>query len=129
MGDPRKIGKRKLLERLKSEPKARRGLPECPALLTGNARECWKFVVGELEAMEMDFRADAILLTGLCLAYKAAMNGRLAAWDQVNRLAANFPLSSVARRRLASQESATDPEHDLLAVLSAPREKRAASVQ
>lgn len=72
-GDPRKIGKRKLLEKLENEPKATRGLPECPAHLKGLARDAWHFWAEELMAMEQDHRPDAMMLEGACVNYARAV--------------------------------------------------------
>lgn len=132
MGDPRKIGKRKLLAQLKAEPKGQRGLPPCPKVLTGTARAAWDLIAEELAIMGLDYRSDVILLTGLCLAYQKGMDGNLKAWDLVNRIASNFPLSAVARRRLVATDSAAKPEQDLMTVLATARptrEKRVESVQ
>jgi len=71
-GDPRKIGKRKLAEKLASEPSATRGLPDCPSYLNGRARAAWGFWAAELADMNLDKRPDAMMLEGACVAYAAA---------------------------------------------------------
>jgi phage terminase small subunit len=71
-GDPRQRGKRKLEELQAAEPKAARGLPDCPRHLTGLARETWYFLREELEAMKLDCRPDAMMLEGACQAYAKA---------------------------------------------------------
>jgi P27 family predicted phage terminase small subunit len=68
-GDPSRRGKRKLEERLESEPKAARGLPGCPKHLKGRARKAWRFWVAELEGMNLDCRPDAPMLEGACASY------------------------------------------------------------
>jgi P27 family predicted phage terminase small subunit len=73
-GDTRKIGKRKLEERIFSQTTATAGLPECPKHLKGLARRAWTFWAGELEAMEMDRRPDAMALEGACVNYSRAVD-------------------------------------------------------
>jgi hypothetical protein len=58
-GDPRRHGINKLKERLAAEPKATRGLPQCPRHLRGRSRAAWSFWSAELEAMNIDRRPDA----------------------------------------------------------------------
>ncbi len=83
-GDPRKRGKRKLDEALDLEPKAARGLPDCPRHLKGRARAAWNFWREELEAMKLDSRPDAMMLQAACIAYADAMEAHL----QIERLGA-----------------------------------------
>jgi P27 family predicted phage terminase small subunit len=70
---PRKVGKRKLLEAQERQPKAARGLPNCPRHLRGRARSAWNFLREQLESMDLDHRPDALALEGGCLAYQAAI--------------------------------------------------------
>ena len=77
-GDPRKIGKRKLQERLEAEPKATRGLAGCPKHVKGRARLAWKFWAEELEAMEIDRRPDSMMLEGTCVMYARAVEADIA---------------------------------------------------
>jgi P27 family predicted phage terminase small subunit len=72
-GDPRKIGKRKLLDAQECQPKAARGLPNCPRHLKGRARTAWNFLREQLESMDLDRRPDALALEAGCLAYQAAI--------------------------------------------------------
>lgn len=72
-GDPRKIGKHKLQEKLESEPQARIGLPRCPSYLKGHARRAWRFWCAELEDMGLNRRPDALMLEGACIAYESAI--------------------------------------------------------
>ena len=72
-GDPRKIGRHKLEEKLKAEPKATRGLPECPKHLTGLARIAWRLWKQELEVMNLDRAPDAAMLEGCCQNYAQAV--------------------------------------------------------
>jgi P27 family predicted phage terminase small subunit len=72
-GDPRKRGKHKLLEAQECQPKAAKGLPDCPRHLRGRARSAWNFLRAELESMDLDRRPDALALEGGCLAYAAAI--------------------------------------------------------
>src|SRR5579864_5295043 len=76
-GDPRKKGVHKLDEQLSAEPKAMRGLPECPKHLKGRARRAWNFWREELEAMNLDHRPDAIMLEGACVGYARAVDADL----------------------------------------------------
>ena len=69
-GDPRKRGVHKLDARLEAEPKATRGLPECPKHLKGKARTAWRFWSQELAEMNLDCRPDAMMLEGACAAYQ-----------------------------------------------------------
>lgn len=70
-GDPRRIGKNKLQEKLAREPKATDGLPDCPAYLKKNqrARAAWNFWRKELQRMDLDRRPDMHMLEGCCIAY------------------------------------------------------------
>ena len=72
-GDPRKKGMGKLEQRLAAEPKASKGLPQCPRHLKGRARAAWNFWAEELAAMDIDCRPDAHMLEGACVAYDAAV--------------------------------------------------------
>jgi P27 family predicted phage terminase small subunit len=72
-GDPRKRGKHKLLEVRESQPRAARGLPDCPPHLSGRARTAWNFLKEQLESMDLDRRPDALALEGGCLAYATAI--------------------------------------------------------
>lgn len=72
-GDPRKVGVRKLQQRLESEPKVARGLPKCPAHLKGLARKQWTLWARELVAMKLDNRPDGPMLEAACLNYAAAI--------------------------------------------------------
>jgi P27 family predicted phage terminase small subunit len=72
-GDTRKRGVRKLREQLAAEPKAARGLPDCPEHLTGRAREAWQIWKEELAAMKLDCRPDGMMLEGACVAWARAV--------------------------------------------------------
>src|ERR1700675_3307689 len=72
-GDPRRIGRRKLEQKLEAEAKGSRGLPNCPSHLKGRARKAWKFWSEELERMNIDCRPDAQMLEGACVAYESAV--------------------------------------------------------
>ena len=76
-GDPLRRGKRKLREQLAAEPKATRGLPDCPRHLRGRERAAWKFWRTELKAIKMDFRPDAMMLEGACVNYARAVRADL----------------------------------------------------
>lgn len=76
-GDPRKHGKRKLQERLDSEPRAFSGLPECPEHLTGRAEWAWNFWAEQLAVMKLDKRPDGPMLEGACIAYARAVDADL----------------------------------------------------
>jgi P27 family predicted phage terminase small subunit len=69
-GDPSKRGVHKLDAMLESEPKATRGLPECPQHLKGIARKAWRFWAEELEEMSLDCRPDAMMLEACCVSYQ-----------------------------------------------------------
>lgn len=70
-GDPRKHGKQKLEQKLANEPSATHGLPDCPKHLKGRARAAWGFWAAELADMNLDYRADAMVLEGACINYAA----------------------------------------------------------
>ena len=72
-GDPAKRGVHKLDARLAAEPKAERGLPDCPKRLQGLAREAWGFWSEELEKMGLDHRPDGPMLEGACRQYARAV--------------------------------------------------------
>jgi P27 family predicted phage terminase small subunit len=76
-GDTRKRGRLKLAEQLASIPKTARGLPDCPRHLRGRARAAWNLLRSELEAMELDATADAMLLEALCTNYETAVRAHL----------------------------------------------------
>lgn len=72
-GDPAKRGKKKLVDKLKAEPKTVRGLPAAPAHLSAVAKAAWKFWKVELEGMQLDSRPDAQMLEGACVNYARAV--------------------------------------------------------
>lgn len=76
-GDPSKLGKRKLQEKLESEPAATCGLPACPSHLKGRARNVWEFWAEELAVMNLDRKPDAQMLEGACSAYARAVQADL----------------------------------------------------
>lgn len=76
-GDTRKIGARKLREKIAAEPRAARGLPDCPRHLRGRARAAWNFWRQELEGMGLDRRPDAQMLEGACVNYARAVQADL----------------------------------------------------
>jgi P27 family predicted phage terminase small subunit len=69
-GDPSKRGVHKLDGMQEAEPKATRGLPECPKHLKGLARKAWRFWARELEGMSLDCRPDSMMLEGACVSYQ-----------------------------------------------------------
>ncbi len=69
-GDPSKRGVHKLRSMLEAEPKAGRGLPDCPKHLKGMARKAWRFWAEELAGMSLDCRSDAMMLEGACVSYQ-----------------------------------------------------------
>jgi P27 family predicted phage terminase small subunit len=69
-GDPRRLGKNRLQEKLEREPKATEGLPRCPRHLKGYARGAWNYWRKELQRMGLDRRPDAQMLEGACMAYE-----------------------------------------------------------
>lgn len=73
-GDAAKVGKNKLQDMLDAQPQAMRGFPPCPSHLQGLARKTWKFLVPQIEAMEMDRQPDAIMLEGACVNYARAVD-------------------------------------------------------
>lgn len=81
-GDARKVGKKKLSEMLDSQPQAMRGFPPCPTHLQGLARKTWKFLVPQIEAMEMDRKPDALMLEGVCVNYARAVQADEAIADK-----------------------------------------------
>lgn len=69
-GDPSRRGVHKLEGMLDAEPKAARGLPECPKHLRGVARKAWRFWAEELAGMNLDHRPDAMMLEAACASYQ-----------------------------------------------------------
>lgn len=72
-GDPSHAGISRLKARKAGEPKAGKGLPDCPPHLGAKAQEAWVFLVGQLEEMDIDRRPDAPMLEGICVAYERAV--------------------------------------------------------
>lgn len=72
-GDPRKLGVRKLQEKLAAEPKTTRGLPDPPKHLNAMARAAWLFWADELDVMDQAHRPDAMALEGACVNYARAV--------------------------------------------------------
>lgn len=72
-GDTRHIGARKLNERLAALPKAMRGLGDPPPHLSELAKQQWAIWREDLEIMQQDFRADAVILEGACVSYARAI--------------------------------------------------------
>jgi P27 family predicted phage terminase small subunit len=139
-------GIRKLQERLAAEPKAARGLPDCPMHLRARSRAAWTFLREELEAMKLDCRPDAMMLEGACQAYAKAVRAddllekkkftaanissmrKLLAtskeqWELYRKFASEFGLSPVGRTRLAI-EKPNEGHDDLWEILSLPRVPR-----
>ena len=75
-GDPGRRGKHQLQRRLQAEAVAVRGL-SCPKHLRGEAQRAWEFWRGELEAMQIDCRPDAMMLEGACRNYARAVEADL----------------------------------------------------
>src|ERR1039458_5909242 len=69
-GDPRRLGKNKLLEKQAREPKPADGLPKCPEHLKGYARGAWNRWRKQLQAMDLDRAPDAQALECACQAYQ-----------------------------------------------------------
>jgi len=74
-GDRSKRGRLKLAS--KSIPQPMRGLPACPPHLRGRARAAWNLLRNELEAMDLDATADAMLLEALCVNYQTHVKASL----------------------------------------------------
>lgn len=157
-GDPRKRGANKLKAKLDAEPRAERGLPECPEHLGERARAAWVMWKEELEKMRLDCRPDGPMLEGACVNYARAVDADLliaqsglcvaevsesgarkvkanpaiaisnAAWRQVRSFCSEFGLSPVSRTRLTIEEAGNATE-DLLKLLSKPRERKITTVQ
>jgi P27 family predicted phage terminase small subunit len=72
-GDRSRRGVHKLDERLAALPKAARGLPDAPGRLSAVARDRWAIWKQDLEILEQDYRADAVILEGACVAYARAI--------------------------------------------------------
>lgn len=70
-------GVHKLDAKLAAEPKAQKGLPDCPKHLKGRARAAWGFWREELEKMSLDCRPDAMMLEGACVNYAKAVQADL----------------------------------------------------
>jgi P27 family predicted phage terminase small subunit len=69
-GDPRRLGKNKLQEKLAHEPNPSVGLPPCPRHLEGYARGAWNRWRKQLQAMDWDRSPDAQALECACQAYQ-----------------------------------------------------------
>jgi len=76
-GDTGKIGAKKLLAQINSQPVATRGLPSCPTHLKGRARAAWNFWAHELDSMDLNRRPDAMMLEGACVGYQRAVEADL----------------------------------------------------
>lgn len=72
-GDPRKLGKHKLTQKLNAEPPAVKGFPPCPDHLSEMARDAWIFLADEIAKMNLDCRPDALMLEGAALNYARAV--------------------------------------------------------
>jgi P27 family predicted phage terminase small subunit len=113
-GDPHKIGVHRLEQKLEAEAKGSRGLPNCPSHLKGRARKAWKSWSEELERMNLDFRPDAQMLEGACIAYEAAIEcyeniqkqGRLVAKRAVDPETSKLVVVSVKTNPLVAQMNA-----------------------
>jgi phage terminase small subunit len=135
-GDTRKRGVRKLREQLAAEPKAARGLPDCPHYLSGYARHAWNVWKEDLASMDLDRRPDALTLEMCCIAYAAVRSKyRKKDYDGMDKhlktvrsFQSEFGLSPVSRTRLTI-EKPDNGEKDLMAMLSAPRMPRKTAVQ
>jgi len=72
-GDPAKRGVNTLDRKIAALPKAQRGIPDPPRHLQGLAREQWGIWKRDLELMQMDYSADAVMLEGACINYARAI--------------------------------------------------------
>ena len=104
-GDPRKHGIHKLDEKLASQPRSVRGLPDCPRYLSAEAKEAWDFWKDQLEIMELDYQAYALSLAAGCVAFQGmrlahqAHNWGLFAklFQSVMKFTAEFGLTPVSK--------------------------------
>ncbi len=69
-GDTRKIGAKKLRQRIASEPKPIRGFPDAPAHLGVVARQIYSEWAEQLASMNQDFRCDAAMIECAAMAYE-----------------------------------------------------------
>jgi phage terminase small subunit len=74
-GDTRRRGRLKLST--KAMPQPAHGLPETPNYLHGRARSAWNIWRAELEAMDLDAAADAMMLEAACVNYETAVRAHL----------------------------------------------------
>lgn len=155
-GDPRKRGVNKLREQLAAEPKASRGLPDCPRHLRGCARAKWNEWRAELEVMDIDRRCDAAMLEVACMAFEAVSKsydtfqkeGRIVEFFDIKRQATvlrNHPAVgqwerasaimkgfcaefalSPASRSRTKTEDKPDTQKSIAQLLAVPRAPRAA---
>lgn len=72
-GDLRHVGTGKLEQQRLAQIKAVRGLPDAPQHLNAVAREQWAIWKQDLELMEQDYHADAVMLEGACVNYARAL--------------------------------------------------------
>jgi P27 family predicted phage terminase small subunit len=103
-GDPRKIGVKKLQEKLDAQPIAERGLPRCPSHLKGRARKAWNFWKEALEGMNLDAKPDAMMLEGACVNYARAVEADVAIGGQ--GLVSIVPIFSKKGEHVADKEIA-----------------------
>ena len=112
-GDPRKLGVHKLEAKLAAEPRASKGLGDCPRHLRGRARAAWNFWSEELAAMNMDRRPDRMMLEGACVAYETAVYA-YETLEKQGRLIAKRKM--VTKRVLDPQTNAMVETSELLVV-------------
>jgi P27 family predicted phage terminase small subunit len=81
-GNTRKLGKAAWEAEIAAEPVARRGFPECPKHLRGNARLGWKTLTEELAAMGLDARVDSMAVQAAAELYGRAVDADIVLSEQ-----------------------------------------------
>lgn len=123
-GDPRKLGVRKLAEKLKSKPRPISGIPDPPRWMSARAKWAYRIMRDDLESMDMAKHPDVFMLIGAASLFDTAtLSGKSRDWTAFRSLASEFPFSPVARERFSLAKK-PDVADDLAAMLSKPREKR-----
>lgn len=77
-GNTRKLGRKKFAAEIAAEPQPQRGFPECPAHLTGHAREAWKRLTESLLFMGLDAQVDSLAVQAAATMYGRAMEADIA---------------------------------------------------
>jgi len=108
-GNTRKLGRRRFAEEIAAEPVPRRGFPDCPAHLTGNAAEGWRRLTESLSAMGMDAYVDAMAIQGAAELYGRAMDADVVLADK----GVTMEIPVVAKGEVVGYFTKTRPEESI----------------